>query len=292
MAYTTAKAFDVFLELIEPTSTQFEAIKTRRGNAAKVLRTAFPGTSTLPFGQMKAMGSTSRRTVTRPVNDLDVLAIFKNKDGIFEKYRRDSQAFLYRVRDGINAKTQVRQVGARGQAVRLFYKDGLHVDIAPVFAWDQGGFILPAGDGTWQRTNPPAQKDWIDERHRILNYHLKPRVKLLKRWNAAHSHRIGSWHLEVMTASIFSSMSANHRDGLERFFEWAPSRIDVNDPDDCGGLLAAGLTSAQRTQIRDSFASALARCQRANTAEADGDHREAIRLWTIILGSDFPAYGA
>jgi hypothetical protein len=37
--------------------------------------------------------------------------------------------------------------------------------------------------------------------------------------------------------------------------------------------------------------SAHKRAQEANAAEARGDHEEAIRLWKIILGSDFPNYG-
>jgi hypothetical protein len=86
---------------------------------------------------------------------VDVLAEFSNKEGVFEKYRRDSQAFLYRIRETLNANTQVKKVGARGQAVRLFYTDGLHVDIAPVFEWSgDGGFGLPSGSGERMTCRP------------------------------------------------------------------------------------------------------------------------------------------
>jgi len=37
--------------------------------------------------------------------------------------------------------------------------------------------------------------------------------------------------------------------------------------------------------------SAYDRAVSANAAEARGDHEEAIRLWRIVFGDEFPAYG-
>lgn len=63
------------------------------------------------------MGSAARRTIIRPLDDIDVLASYQNKGDVFEEYRADSQKFLYKLKNRINAKTQVTQVGASGQAV-------------------------------------------------------------------------------------------------------------------------------------------------------------------------------
>ena len=85
MARTTAKAFDDYLRLIEPTSSQKEAVKNRVLTAQTLLQSTFSETSDLPFRSVKLMGSTDRSTATRPVDDLDVLLVFKNKDDVFEK---------------------------------------------------------------------------------------------------------------------------------------------------------------------------------------------------------------
>ncbi len=290
MATTTAKAFNEFHDRISLTSGQETKATERADRAGVYLKEAFPDTSTLPVLSTTQMGSVARETAVRPLDDVDVLSEFRNKDDIFETYRYDSKAFLYRIREAVDAKTGVKKVGARGQAVRLFYTDGLHVDIAPVFSWKDGGFALPSGDGGWLTTDPPKQKRWIETRHSELGYLLKRRVKLLKKWNESHSKRIGSWHLEVMVATVFSSMNNDSREVLEKFFEWAPNSISVQDPDGYGGDLSSGLTWQSRSDVIDSLHSAHDRAVKANEAEVSGDHQEAIRLWSMVLGSDFPAY--
>lgn len=147
------------------------------------------------------------------------------------------------------------------------------------------------GDGTWLTTDPLAQNAWIDRRNVELGYHLKPIVRMLKRWNTEHNSRLGSWHLEVIVATVFRSLGSNYRDAVAKFFDWAQSRLDVEDPDGYGGNLAALLTSTQRSAIKQALESARERASRASQAEASGNHAEAIRLWRIIFGSEFPGYG-
>ena len=55
--------------------------------------------------------------------------------------------------------------------------------------------------------------------------------------------------------------------------------------------LSSYLTAAARTALLLNLESARGRAARANAAEASGDHQEAIRLWRIIFGDEFPAYG-
>src|SRR5699024_2397628 len=131
-------------------------------------------------------------------------------------------------------------------------------------------------------------KDWFDERHRALGYHLAPLVRLAKTWNRAHSKRMRSFHLETAIASMFSTLGGNHRRGLQCFFEWAPNWLDVNDPGRQGGNLGDYMTWGLRQELLTALSSAADRAQRANEAEARSDHDEAKRLWRIILGSAFP----
>lgn len=291
MATTTDQAFREFEARIALTQVQREKAAARATRARDFLKETFPASYEIPLRTAVLMGSTKRGTAIRPLDDIDVLAIFDNKDNVYEKYRYNSQAFLYRIRERINANTAVQQVGARGQAVRLFYTDGLHVDIAPVFGYSGGGYGLPSGSGGWIATDPPKQEAWADERDEALGNQFKRRVRLLKRWNTVHSKRLGSWHLEVMVGKVFTSMSSDHRSGLMKFFEWAGTYLHVDDPDGRGGDLGIDLTSAQAQAITDSFASNHTRATNAVSAEARGDHREAIRLWGILLGNEFPAYG-
>jgi hypothetical protein len=290
LATTTAKAFEEFGRIVALSDAQRETVTGRRSTAGGYLREAFPSSSTLPLNNAFLIGSAERATIVRPLDDVDILATFTNKDRIFEQYRSDSKRFLYRVRDALSTY-QVKVVGARGQAVRLFYQNPPHVDIAPVFKWDGGGYALPAGDGSWLTTDPFVQAEWISGRNETLNSHLKPVVRLLKRWNRAHSSRLKSFHLEVMAATLFAQMNSNYRDALHVFFTHAENYLRVQDPAGYGGDLSGRLTAAQRSDVVTSFRSARDHAKKALDLEAAGRHREAIQQWRLVLGDEFPAYG-
>lgn len=289
MTQTTSQAMAAFLADITVTDYQKTSIiNGRRDRVVENLTAAFPSSSDLPFSRAVLMGSAAKGTIVRPIDDIDVLAVFSNKQGAWNKYRFDSQAFLYRVRrayDGL----EIAQVGARGQAVRIFFKGSGHVDVAPVF-WHGGDvYGLPKGDGGWINTAPVVANSWFDGRNAELGYNLAPLVRLLKKWNNAHSKRIRSFHLETMAATAFSSLNGNRQDALAKFFQWAPANLDVSDPGGQSGLLTTSLSWSERKEILKSFQSAADRAAKAMEAEARGDHAESKRLWGIILGSVFPS---
>lgn len=290
MPKTTADAFNEFKEKLKLTSAQADLVKSRRDNAIGYVKDAFGSSSDLPFAWGKLIGSAGRQTIIRPLEDLDVMVKFTNKDDIFETYRYDSKRFLYRVRDALN-EFSVKVVGARGQAVRLFYKSPPHVDIAPVFGWSSGGYALPDGKGGWLTTDPDFHDTYFAQRNRELGYHFKPRVRMLKRWNNEHSKYFKSFHLETVVSNAFSTMGNDSRDACEKFFSWAQTRLSIADPAGHDPDLSGYLTWNARQQLINNLEAARQRANKANAAEIAGDHQEAIRLWRIIFGSEFPAYG-
>lgn len=290
MASTIAQAFDEFKDNIKLTAAQSQTVIDRRGSAHKYLETSFPSSSDLPLVRTTLIGSAQRDTIIRPLDDIDVLAVFENKDEIFEKYRFDSFAFINRIRNALN-DYRVEIVGTRGQAVRLFYKVLPHVDIAPVFSWSGGGYALPDGSGGWLTTDPNKHNEYIDERNKALGYRLKPLARILKRWNKVHGNRLKSFHLEIITARLFTGLSNNSRDASEIFFKQAPYNLGVLDPAGHSGDLSTYLTTNARDAVLTSLKSSADRATRANEAELDGDYEESTRLWKIIFGSDFPSYG-
>jgi hypothetical protein len=293
MAKTTAQASDEFLAKLALTDTQQSINLLRRSAAAGHLDDAFGRDSDMPLLRTKLIGSAARNVMIRPVDDIDMMAEFENKDGIFEKYRYDSQAFLYRVKYALS-QYSVKIVGARGQAVRLFYADAPHVDIAPVFKWGGGdgtGYGLPNGTGGWLTTDPDHHEAYMSQRDSELGSQLKPLVRMLKRWNNVHGKRLKSWHLEVVAASVFGTVGSDLRQAGMYFFDWARNNVHVNDPAQHGGDLSTYLTTQGRQDVITSLTSTFDKAARAVAAEQAGNHEEAIRLWRIIYGDEFPAYG-
>lgn len=284
---TTAQAFSNFVDRISLTDTQKAEVSTKRNKTEEYLRAAFPSTSDLPLHRVILIGSADRGTLIRPLDDIDVMAQFTDKDHVFEKYRHDSGAFLQRIRTALLANTSIANIGARGQAVRLFYTSGAHVDIAPTFKWTSSGYALPSGDGKWMTTDPEAQATWMAGRRTLLSSNLTPMVKIVKRWNSVHSSRLSSYQAEVMTATMFTALGSNYRDAMKVWFDHAPSYLDVQDPAGHGGSLGSGMSSTSRQALLSRLAEAKNRAVNALAHEDAGNHAEAKRLWKIELGDEF-----
>lgn len=286
---TTSQAMAEFITSISVTDYQKTSIiKARKDRVVENLTSAFPTTSDLPFSRAIPMGSAAKGTIVRPIDDIDVLAVFSNENDAWSTYRYDSQAFLYRVRRAYNGLSTA-QVGARGQAVRIFFNNGGHVDVAPVFSHGNDVYGLPSGNGGWINTAPTVANTWFTKKNADLGYNLATLVRLLKKWNNSHSKRLRSFHLETIAATTFSKLGSNRQGALANFFEWAPSHLDVNDPGGQSGPLSSYLTWAARLEVIQSFSTAAERARKALEAEGRGDHTEAKRLWRIILGSNFPS---
>lgn len=288
MSLTTTQAMSAFLKDITVTEYQRTSIiEGRKNTVVTNLSAAFPSKSDLPFHVALLMGSAAKGTIVRPIDDIDVLAVFSNANRAWDTYRNDSQSFIYRIRrayDGLEAA----QVGARGQAIRVFFQTGGHVDVAPVFSHGNEVYGLPDGQGGWINTAPTVANNWFAGRNAELGYNLAPLVRLLKKWNAAHSKRLRSYHLETMAGHVFRTLGTGRQSGLARFFEWAPNHIDVADPGGQSGSLSNYLAWNARQEVVHALGSAAERSARALAAEAGGDHEEAKRLWRITLGSAFP----
>jgi hypothetical protein len=289
MASTPWAAFNEFKSNIALTTSQWQVIRERRDTVHSYLRSIFSNASDMPLIRTKLIGSAGRRTMIRPPDDLDVLAIF-DPSSVWASYQFDSAAFLYRIRNALADHTTVRVVGARGQAVRLFYASGAQVDVAPVFARAGGGYWLPDGSGGWLATDPDYHDSWSASRNGELSDQMKPMTRMLKAWNRAHSQRLKGFHLEVMVSSVFASMGSNSRENSKLFFAHAPYYLHVQDPAGHGGDLGGRLTLVQEAAVDSSLRSASERAEAASAAEVRGDHAEAIRLWKIIYGSEFPSY--
>ena len=157
----------------------------------------------------------------------------------------------------------------------MFFERGGHVDVAPVFIKSTDVYLLPSGGGSWIPTSPFIANKWFADKNAELSYNLAPLVRLLKKWNVAHSKRLRSFHLETMAGHTFSSLNSNGRAGLQKFFEWASSHLDVNDPGGQSGLLSGYLTWNARGEVSRSFEVAADRATKAIEAEDSGNHEEA-----------------
>lgn len=290
MALTTVQAFNEFAGKLVPTPAQRKTIATRHSTLEARLRSAFGPESDLPIVDVRAIGSIDRQTIIRPIHDIDLMAVFDPETFTFAFRFFGSRPFITRVRNALS-DSSATIIGTRGQAVRFFYTTGPMVDVAPVFPKRNGGYALPNGRDGWLTTDPDVHKRWINDENARLHFKLKPFARLMKRWNRVHSERLSSFHIEVMIANLFGSLGSNSRAAAALFFEDGSRHLHSSDPAGHSGDLAAGFTWDQQKAIHRSFESAKERADRAIAAESVGNHAEAMRLWRLVFGDEFPTYG-
>lgn len=289
MTLTTAQAFDKFWEAVSIDASTTETVNQRRSAVVNVIKQAFPSTSTMRYISDHVIGSMGRKTASRPFDDIDLMVHLKVDDELWSnKYQWNSSDFLYRVRNAVNNASTVQKIGARGQAVRLFYADGLSVDIAAVVKYNSGGYGIPSGTGTWLTTDPLKHGSYMSERNAALGNNLKRLVVFAKQWNKAHSSRLTSFHVELMAARTFSTLGNNRRIALRTFFDYNLHNLSVMDPAGYSGDVPSYLSYSAREAVNNSLAAARDRADLAIAAENQGNHAEAIPHWRIILGSRFP----
>jgi hypothetical protein len=248
VASTPWSAFNEFKSNIQLTLSQWQLVRDRRDTVHSYLRSIYSNASEMPLLRSKLIGSAGQRTMIRPPDDIDLLSVF-DPTRVWGKYQFDSAAFLYRIRSALADHTTVKVVGARGQAVRLFYTSGPQVEVAPVFPRAGGGYWLPDGSGGWLATDPDSHDSWSARRNGELNNQMKPMVRMMKAWNRVHSQRLKGFHLEVMVSSAFYSMSKNSRENCTLFFKHAPSYLHVSDPAGHGGDLGGRFALSQEIAV-------------------------------------------
>ncbi|MET7766782.1 hypothetical protein ABZS71_34180 [Streptomyces sp. NPDC005393] len=292
MATTTVAAFNEFDPKAKPSPVTWTKVYGRRDAVVNVIKAAFPAGNDIRYQSHTIIGSLGRNTACNPVDDIDLMVhLHVDQDLWNRRYRDNSSEFLYRVRKVLNESSPVRKIGTRGQAVRFFYADGLSVDVAPVEKYTSGDYGIPDGAGNWLTTNPNKHETYLNDRNNALDGDLKKVIRFAKKWNKAHSSRLSSFHLEMLVARTYGTLGNNSRTALRLFFDYNLHNLSVQDPAGFSGDLSAYLNWASKDAVNDSLKSARDRADLALAAENRGDHREAIRLWRIILGSDFPMYG-
>lgn len=190
--------------------------------------------------------------------------------------------------------TSSKIVKKNGQAVTLYYTKWPNVDIVPASR-------VSNSDGTVDHYNIPdmTRGTWLQTRPRRHNkamagLSLKQRqmIQMLKCWNSAHSDIMQSYHLAVLVMSL-PDVTSEWSFEIRYFFEEATKKADgpLHHPKDEDNEVDSYLDYSSRAGLKDRLELAGSRAASAETAVARGDAEEAMRLYRVIFGEKFPAYG-
>jgi hypothetical protein len=284
---TTARAFAKLDDLIRLDARDREVIEARRAEAEQVLRATFPARSALPLVGVAAIGAAGRDTLIKPLDEVDIFAVFSAANSAWKRFRWDSRDLLLCVRDAVGGD-RIQTIGTRGQALRIVYDAPPDVHLVPGFDHPRAGYVMPDRVGGWLPTRPEQHASWMaNAGPRVMSA-----VRLLKAWNRVYGSHLRSFHLEALAGEVLIGRGLNTRQGLaEVFGQISEVGFAAHDPSDLGVDLSTYLRPADRAELAEPISFARDRSARAVAAEQGGNHEEAVNLWREVFGPEFPTFG-
>jgi hypothetical protein len=284
---TTARAFAKMDDMVRLNADDRAVVDARRDEAENALRAIFPPRCTLPLVGVATIGSAGRDTMIRPLDEVDVFAVFSAANSAWKRFRWDSRDLLLCVRNAIGGE-RVQTIGSRGQALRVVYDSPPDVHLVPAFDHPRAGYVIPDRVGGWLPTRPERHASWmVDAGPRVVSA-----VRLLKVWNRVCGSHLRSFHLEALAGRALVGRGLNTRQGLAEVFRHMEEvGFSVADPADVGGDLASYLAPEDVAALEDCVHSARTYSAKAVDAELLGNHAEAVSLWGTVFGPEFPTFG-
>lgn len=284
---TTARAFAKFDDLIRLSDEDRAVIDSRRAEAERALRSIFPPRCALPLIGVATIGAAGRDTMIRPVDEVDIFAVFSAANSAWKRFRWDSRDLLVCVRNAIGGD-RVQTIGTRGQALRIIYDAPPDVHLVPAFDHPRAGYVIPDRVGGWLPTRPERHASWtMDLGPRVISV-----VRLIKAWNRVYGSHLRSFHIEALVGQVLGGRGLNTRQGVAEIFRHMDEiGLSVNDPAGVGGDLSTYLGDEDIAALAEAVRHARTYSTKALEAEQAGKHEEAVSFWGTIFGPEFPAFG-
>lgn len=246
-------------------------------------------------------GSLARSTQRDPVNDVDLILVYKadahpdwGGDG---GSAEEALAHTAERVNGLVGAThgsfaqEIRLARPGNHAVKCFFDDpddpdAFTVDAMPALRQSDGTLRVPEKESRkWIATDPEHLIELVRKRHEEWDL-FRPMARVLKLWKDVQDTSLKSLTVEVLALHHLPAGKTAPQ-ALYRFFNAVETAIElpIEDP--------AGLCGpTQRRVDIDKARSAVRHAARASweavTAQADGDTDRAGCLWRSIFGEAFP----
>lgn len=288
MARSIDEAFDLLITWTSANSTENARAKQHRATIDDCL------TRRLGMSRSFRSGSFGNGTNIAHLSDVDLFAVFPTS-GLTE----NSAYFLNKMRDILKERLPRTDVRVRAPAVVVPFgteeQDTFEVvpaDYKRRAASDHNVYDIPDRYGGWMEACPMAHNAYVLRIDKQLNGRVRPLIRLMKAWKYYNSVPIRSFYLEMQTARCAQDEDAilypfDVKSVLRRLDNTGLSAI--NDPTGIVGRIHAG-TSSQIQSAKGSVSSALTRAEKAVSAEAEGNTKEAFDWWDKVFGGKFPVY--
>lgn len=227
---------------------------------------------------------------------------FENKDGYISsiKVLNNIVSSLQRVSNYKKAEIKRNQEAA----VLNLSSYTWTFDIVPAFEFKKffdkqvSYYVIPDGKGGWMKTDPRVDAESINLLNEKYDKRFLSYLRLLKYWNNVdlNKPKLNSYYFEALVGMVFNGNSKEIKtvqEAILYFFKNCPRYLKSScpDPKGYGPALDKNLESTTKTTLIEEMKDIVFLCEKAIYYEGKHRHREAILLWHIIFGQEFPLYG-
>lgn len=253
----------------------------------------------LDVEEMVKSGSFHRDTKTKPLTDVDFLAILRGTAENKKKYRDGAPGLV--IADVIASleKRYGEKVSAGRRSVGVWFGSDpeepiLSYDVVPAFRRTDNAFDIPDTElGRWIATDPTIHADKATTANLACDGKWKPLVKMIKGWNRVREEKLGekpvkpSFLIEVMALSCVLP-PIDYADELQVVFSTLADAVLKDWPDPSGyGPNVNEMSTAARRSAREELLAAHQVAQQARVL-ARTSERQAILKWRELFGSLMP----
>lgn len=264
-------------------------------------------------------GSFARKTKKKPLDDIDLMIGFSGRG---YSYQKEDDHYLISIQDKdreygcaddkgyLNSRKVIELLKGRLYQISNYQKAEMHrnmqaitlqlssypwnFDIVPCFYTDTDFYLIPNGDGNWEKTDPRIDNDRTTRLNQKFGGHLLELIRLVKYFNSRKlTVTIPSYLLEVIILDYYDDQQFNGTwridDNLKLVFGEIAIKIlgSVVDPKGIQGNINT-LEWEDRFKISKFFDKIADEAKNAVLQRIIGNEQAAIELWGGIFGDDFP----
>ena len=295
---TVDQSFQKFLSNLNPTDRQRQRIqKTRESIDAALIND--PRIFLNTQKQISFLtGSYSRRTIIRPLDDIDLyVRIHYGEHAKGQSPLSIMRLMASAIRKRYPNNTSVK-VDSPCIVVSFFdYK----FEIVPAYGhdYDLDLYSVPApGSGEWMQCYPNVPYEWLAACNHTNNNYFTPLIKMLKLWNRHNSVKLKSFHLELLTEKVFSSVTGIYS-YPQAIYDWMLCVKELIWSNDYPFIIEPGKSYTYVDEymyekrlklhmIRRKLDVGLKKAERAWNFYRKGRFAASKRIWNNMFGPKFP----
>lgn len=288
MPRTIEEGFRDFHDNLKIVKTESESVKNHRASIKACMESNFS------MNRFFRTGSIGNGTNVNGYSDTDYFAGVPR-----ENLKQNSASTLRIIKEALQTRFPNTDIYVDSPAVVIEFgrakSETTELIPADYIKTENGVNIyeIPDGSGTWMKSSPKANNDYVTKINSDLSFKVKPLIRFIKAWKFYNNVPISSFYLEMRVAKYASQeKSIIYSIDIKKILEHLIN-VDLAqmiNPTGVGGYIQACKSDADKKDALSKLNTAYTRAIKAREAESAEKISDAFYWWNLLFNDKFPPY--